>query len=404
MKEHEVVIVEAVRTPFSRFDGAMRDIPSVRLGAMVIKEVIQRTGILPEEIEETYYGSCIPAEVALEFDVPGRQATLLAGMPPEAYSFSLDRACCSSMTTLRLGYRSIKSGDADVALSVGSENMSRTPFLAKGIRWGNKIGPIQLQDPLFELGYGNSGFNPVAVDAGEVALEYGVDREMQDEWGLLSQERCAECYKKGNIKVGEELMAVEVPQRKGPPIVVTHDESPRETSLEKLAKLPTVYGSPTVTAGNAPPINAGATAILLMSAEKAKEKGLKPLATVVGCKEIAMSPRLIASVPAYAIKKVLNAAKLDLDDMQLIEINEAFAAMPLVSTKILSDGDPKKWRELQEKTNVNGGAVAIGHPVGASGGRITMTMMYELRRRGGGYGVAAVCGGLAQGSATIIKV
>jgi len=404
MAEQQVVIVGAVRTPFSRFDGAMRDLPSIRLGAMVIQEVLSRTGTKPEEVAETYYGTCIPAEVALEFDVPGRQATLLAGLPPESYSFSLDRACCSSMTTLRLAYRSIRSGDADAALSVGSENMSRTPFLARGLRWGNRLGHIRLEDPLFELGYGNSGFNAVSVDAGEVALEYGVDRVMQDQWGLQSQERCAQAYAEGRIAVGEELVAVQVPQKKGESLIVDHDESPRRTSMDLLAKLPTIYGSPTVTPGNAPPMNAGATAILLMSERKAKEKDLLILATIVTSQEIAMEPRQIATVPAYAIHKALDAAALTIGDMKLIEINEAFAAMPLVSTKILSDGDEANWKSLLEKTNVNGGAIAIGHPVGASGGRITMTLMYELRRRGGGYGVAAICGGLAQGAATILKV
>jgi acetyl-CoA C-acetyltransferase len=399
-----IVIVSAVRTPFSKFDSAMADIPSIDLGVMVMKEVIERVKIKPEEVDDISYGSCIPAEVALETDVPARQATLLAGFPADNISVSLDRACCSSLTCLRLGVRAIKAGEAEIAMAVGAENMPRTPHLAPGLRKGTRIGHIKLIDCLFELGYAAKGFNPVAKDAGEVAVEYGVTREMQDAWALGSQEKYAKAYGEGKFKVGEELMPVVIPQKKGDPIVIEKDESPRKTSMEALAKLKTIYGSPTVTAGNAPPISAGASAILMMTSKKAKEKGLKPLATIVTVAASATAPRDIAVIPAYTIQKALKQAGLTLDDMKLIEINEAFAALPLVSTKILANNDEKKWKELQAKTNVNGGAIAIGHPVGASAARITMALAYELKRRGGGYGVAAICGGLAQGEAIIIKV
>jgi acetyl-CoA C-acetyltransferase len=399
-----IVMVSAVRTPFSKFDSAMADIPSIDLGVMVMKEVIERVGIKPEEVDDISYGSCIPAEVALETDVPARQATLLAGFPADNISVSLDRACCSSLTCLRLGVRAIKAGEAEIAMAVGSENMPRTPHLAPGLRKGTRIGHIKLIDCLFELGYTAKGFNPVAKDAGEVALEYGVTREMQDAWALGSQEKYAKAYAEGKFKIGEELMPVVIPQKKGEPIVIEKDESPRKTSMEALAKLKPIYGSPTVTAGNAPPISAGASAILIMTKEKAKQKGLKPLATIVTVAASATAPREIAVIPAYTIQKALKQAGLTLDDMKLIEINEAFAVLPLVATKILANNDEKKWKELQAKTNVNGGAIAIGHPVGASAARITMTLAYELKRRGGGYGVAAICGGLAQGEAVIIKV
>lgn len=403
-KKDDIVIVSAVRTPFSRFDTAMMDIPSIDLGVMVMKEVIQRVGVKPSEVDDIYYGSCIPAEVALETDVPARQATLLAGFPEENISVSLDRACCSSLTALRLGAMSIRAGEAKIAMAVGSENMPRTPHLAPGLRKGIRLGHIKLIDCLFELGYAAKGFNPVARDAGEVAVEYGVTREMQDEWALGSQEKYAKAFAEGKFKVGEELMPVVIPQKKGDPIVIEKDESPRKTSMEALARLKTVYGSPTVTAGNAPPISAGASAILFMTREKAEERGLKPLATIVATVASATAPRGIATIPAYTIEKVLSRAGMTVDQMDMIEINEAFAAMPLVSTKILARGDEKKWKELKAKTNVNGGAIAIGHPVGASAARITMTMAYELRRRGGGHGVAAICGGLAQGEAVVVKV
>ena len=402
--KNDIVIVSAVRTPFSKFDSAMADIPSIDLGVMVMKEVIERVGIKPKEVDDISYGSCIPAEVALETDVPARQATLLAGFPADNISVSLDRACCSSLTCLRLGVRAIKAGEAEIAMAVGSENMPRTPHLAPGLRKGARLGHIKLVDCLFELGYTAKGFNPVAKDAGEVALEYGVTRDMQDAWALGSQEKYAKAYAEGKFKIGEELMPVVIPQKKGEPIVIEKDESPRSTSMEALAKLKTIYGSPTVTAGNAPPISAGASAILFMTAKKAKEKGLKPLATIVTVAASATVPREIAVIPAYTIQKALKQAGLTLDDMKLIEINEAFAVLPLVSTKILANNNENKWKELQAKTNVNGGAISIGHPVGASAARITMTLAYELKRRGGGYGVAAICGGLAQGEAIIIKV
>ncbi|HUH64909.1 MAG TPA: thiolase family protein [Syntrophales bacterium] len=402
--KNDIVIVSAVRTPFSKFDSAMADIPSIDLGIMVMKEVLDRVKIKPEEVDDISYGSCIPAEVALETDVPARQATLLAGFPADNISLTLDRACCSSLTCLRLGVRAIKAGEAEIAMAVGAENMPRTPHLAPGLRTGARLGHIKLIDCLFELGYTAKGFNPVAKDAGEVAVEKGVTREMQDAWALGSQEKYAKAYAEGKFKVGEEIMPVVIPRKKGDPIVIEKDESPRKTSIEALAKLKTIYGSPTVTAGNAPPISAGSSAILFMTTKKAKEKGLKPLATIITTAASATVPREIAVIPAYTIQKALKQAGLKLDDMKLIEINEAFAALPLVATKLLAEGNEKKWKELQAKTNVNGGAIAIGHPVGASAARITMTLAYELKRRGGGYGVAAICGGLAQGEAVILKV
>lgn len=400
----DIVLVSAVRTPFSRFDTAMADIPSIDLGVMVMQEAIRRAGVKPEEVDEVNYGSCIPAEVALETDVPARQATLLAGFPPENISLTLDRACCSSLTTLRLCMLAIRAKEASVALSVGSENMPRTPHLAPGLRQGTRLGHIRLIDCLFELGYTAKGFNPVALDAGEMALENGVTRQMQDAWALRSQTLCAKAYAAGKFRLDEELMPVVIPRKRGAPIVIEKDESPRETTMEALAKLAPIYGSPTITAGNAPPISAGASAILCMSRGEAERRGIAPLATVVCAVATAAPPREIAQIPAYTIRKALQKAGMTIDAMDLIEINEAFAAMPLVSTKILAGGDEGRWKALQERTNVNGGAIAIGHPVGASAGRIAMTLAYELRRRGGGIGVAAICGGLAQGEAVILRV
>jgi acetyl-CoA C-acetyltransferase len=404
MEKIDVVVVSAVRTPFGKFGGTLKDVPSIDLGAMVIREVLKRVNVKGEEVEETYYGSAVPAEVGLETDVPARQATLKAGMPPEAVSITLDRACCSSLAAVRLGHRAIRAGEIQIALGVGAENMSRTPLLAPPeTRWGSRLGNIQLWDGLFALGY--KGFKPVAIDAGEVALEYGVTREDQDRWAYQSQMKYAKAFAEGKFSIGEELMRVEISQKKGSPIVFERDEFPKpDTTLEKLAKLPLVYGSPTVTAGNAPGLDTGASALLIMSETKAKEKGLKPLAKILSMVATATTPRLIAAIPGFTIQKALEKAQLSLDQIDLIEINEAFAAMPLVSAKILANGDLEKKESILARTNVNGGAIALGHPVGASGARILMTLIYELRRRGGGIGVASICGGLAQGDGAVVQV
>lgn len=406
MDNRDVVIVSAVRTPFGRFDGVIREMPSIDLGVMTVKEVLARINLDPQDVDELYYGTCIPAEYAPYLNIPARQITLLAGLPADNLSMTIDRACCSSMTAIRLGYRAIRAAEADVVVACGAENMGNACYLieAKYARWGTRLGHIKTEDILFELGYAKKGFNPVALDSGEVALEYGVSREDQDRWGLRSQERWAQAYEEGKFEIGKELMSIEIPQRKGNPILFDKDEHPRQTTMEKLARLKPIYGSPTVTAGNAPGMNSGASAVIIMSRKKASEMGLKPLATIQAMDWAAGEPKYMATLPARAIEKVLSRVDKGIDDMDLIEINEAFAAVTLVSLKILAGMDEDKWKVLQDKTNVNGGAIAIGHPVGASGARITMTLMYELMRRGGGLGVAAICGGLGQGESLVLEV
>ncbi len=400
----EVVIVSAVRTPFSRFDSAMAEVASVDLAVTVMREAVARVNVMPEEVDEINYGSCMMAELALQTDIPDRQAALLAGFPAETISVTLDRACCSSLTAVRLGLRALLAGEAEICMAVGADNMPRAPHLAPGLRHGRRLGHVHLLDGLFELGYGAKGFAPFAVDAGEVAVAHGVSREMQDAWALMSQERYARARAAGKYTIGEELVELVIPRRRGAPVHIERDESPRSTSLEALAKLTPIYGSPTVTPGNAPPMSAGAGAILFMTRRQADKRGLTPLAVIRGSVAMATDPREIAVIPALTIRKVLERAGVHLGDIDLIEINEAFAAMPLVSLKILAEGDERLLSALHEKTNVNGGAIAIGHPVGASASRITMHLAYELRRRGGGLGVAAICGGLGQGEAIVLEV
>jgi acetyl-CoA C-acetyltransferase len=400
----DIVIVEGVRTPFSLFGGPLRDVPSIELGACVMKEIVKRSGLKGNQIDEIFYGMTLMAEAALYNNVCARQAALLAGLPTEQVSLTIDRACCSSMTCAILAFRTIGSGEGNVIMAVGAENMSHCPQIAPPeIRWGQRMGPIVFRDCISPVGHPN--FPPEAKNAGDVAVQYGISREEQDEWAYRSQMKYQEAKKAGKFRIGEELTAVEVPQKKGPPLIFSEDAFPKpDTTLEKLAKLRTIYESPTVTPGNAPGLDTGAAALLMMSEEKAKEMGLKPLARLVATASVCTDPTMLAVNPGYAIKKVLSRVGMTVDQIDLFEINEAFAAVPLVSSKILGDGDDARVKRIRERLNVNGGAIAIGHPVGASGARIIMTLMYELRRRGGGYGAAAICGGLSQGDAVLIKV
>jgi acetyl-CoA C-acetyltransferase len=421
MDKKDMVVVSAVRTPFSRFGGALRDVPSIILGARVMAEAVSRVHLKGDDVDEVYYGTCQPSETCLENDVPDRQAVLEAGFPSSTLSMTLDRACTASLTAVRLAMWSMRLGRTQTCLAVGSENMSRIPFTLPGLRWqGNRLGNLEVYDNMYMLGYKGwnaisrkraeieldfNGWNPVAVDTGEVAVEYGITREEQDEYAYQSQMKYAEAFNAGKYKVGEELMSLTFNKRKGPPVVFDKDEGPRpDTTLEKLAKLPTIYGNPTVTAGNAPGLDAGASALVLMTREEAERRDLKPLATVLSVEGVADEPRYMARVPGPAMKKALDVAGMSVDQMDLIEINEAFAVMPLLSTLVLADGDEEKLKTMRGKLNVDGGAIAIGHPVGASGARILMHLIYELRRRGGGYGSCSICGGLAQGEAAVIRV
>jgi acetyl-CoA C-acetyltransferase len=397
----DIVIVSGVRTPFSKFGGALKEIHSTDLGVMVIKESLNRAGLKGEDLDEVYYGMCDQAEAALYDNVNARQAILRAGLPDKVVSLTIDRACCSSLCAVQLGRRAILLDEADTCMAVGAENMSNTPLLINGHRWGQGMKPLLVQDYLNPITYRE--YTPLGRDAGEIAMEHGISRDEQDAWALGSHQKWAAADKAGLFN--DELVSVELLSKKGTPVMFIKDELPRpDTTMEALAKLKTIYGSPTVTAGNAPGLDAGATAVIIMRRSKAEKMGIKPLATILSVASGAGEPRRMAELPAKVIGKALERASLKIDDMKIIEINEAFAAVTLVSTKMLAGSDETKWREMLKKTNPNGGAIAIGHPVGASGGRILMTMMYELKRRGGGYGVCGICGGLAQGDAVVLRV
>ncbi|KJS15744.1 MAG: acetyl-CoA acetyltransferase [Peptococcaceae bacterium BRH_c4b] len=399
----EVVVVSAVRTPFGKFGGSLKDFDCYDLGAVVMREVLQRVNVPGNAVGEIYWGVGDTAACKDVYTpVAARQSLLKAGLPPETTSCTLDKACVSGMTAVQLGFRAIRYGEIDAAIGGGATTFSQEPLIVRNLRWnGFRMGEMVMEDPLFRLGY--KDYNPVAVDAGEVAVEHGITRQEQDEWALRSHRLYGSALERNLISA--EILPLEINVKGNTARQLTQDEQYRpDVTLEKLARLPTIYGSPTVTAGNAPGLNDGAAAILIMSKERAQSLGLTPLATIVSMVNSGAKPRLIAEVPAYAIQKALQQSGLTLDQMNLLEINEAFAAMPLVSTKILGSGNQKLVSELRDKVNVNGGAVAVGHANTASGARILMTLIYELRRRGGGYGAAAICGGLAQGDATIVKV
>jgi len=397
----KVVIVSAVRTPFDKFGGIMREISSIELGKEVLQNVVERVNFPKEKVEYIFYGTTIHAEIAPFINVPVRQALLKAGFPSSTLSLTIDRACCSSMAALTEAYREIQSGEIDVAIAAGAENLSNVPHLVTGLRWGKKLGDFNLYD--VDQGFSYPGWGPVSVDTDNVAKRHGVTREEMDLWSLRSHQYYQKAYEAGKFR--DEVIPYTVHNPKGKDTVVEADQSPRpDTTYGKLSALKSVYGTETITAGNAPGMNSGASAILLMTEEKALEYGLEVLGYVRDCTAVASEAENIPIVPALAINKLLARNGMKVEDLDLIEINEAFAAMPLVSTKIVANGDEKILERLRSITNVNGGAVAIGHPMGATGLRLIMTLMYEMRRRGGGVGIACLCGGLAQGDGVLLEV
>lgn len=400
MIDKKVVIVSALRTPFDKYGGVMKDIRSIDLGTEVIRQVVERVDFPKDKVDYIFYGTTIHAEIAPDVNVPVRQALLHAGFPSSTLSLTVDRACCSSMAAFIEGIREIQAGEAEVVIAAGAENLSHVPHLVEGLRWGKKLGDYKIYD--VNAGFTYPGFGPVSVDTDNVAKREGVTREEMDMWSARSQNLYQEANKANRF--ADEIVPYTVHTKKGD-IVVTEDQGPRpDTTYEKLASLKPVYGTQAITAGNSPGLNVGASAILLMTEEKAKEYGLKPLAYIKDATAVASDYENIPVVPALAIEKLLTRNNMKPEDLDLIEINEAFAAMPLVSTKLVAKGDPELTQKLRDITNVNGGAIAVGHPMGATGARLIMTLMYELRRRGGGVGIACLCGGLAQGDGVMIEV
>ena len=394
-KMSQTVIVGFARTPFGRFQGSLREIPAVELGAAALRGALDRAGVSGEHVDNVLLGMVIQAGAG---QIPSRQATIKAGLPPEVPSDTVNKVCASSLRAVNLGDLLIRSGEAEIVAAGGMENMSAVPYLLPRARDGLRMGDAPVIDGMIRDGLWCPFHNVhMGVHGGRIpASEYGITREAMDIWALRSQQRAVAAMDRGLFD--EEIVPVSVPQRKGEPLLVERDELPRrDSNLEKLAGLPPAFEPDgLITAGNAPPISDGATALVLASADRAREWGLKPLAEILSFGCASLEPQYIATVPHAAAVLALQKAGLAAEQMDLIEVNEAFAAVPLTCIKLGG------WDE--DKVNVNGGAVALGHPIGASGARILMTLVAELRRRGGGYGLAAICSGAAQGEATVIRV
>jgi acetyl-CoA C-acetyltransferase len=401
---NEVGVISAVRSPFGKFGGTLKDLSLPELGGQVVAEAIRRARVDPADVEEVATGVNLPgADRSI-----ARQVLIEAGIPTNRVAYTVDRACCSSMAAISMASRAIRLGDTKVAVAGGTENMSRVPYFLTAQRWGHALGDVVLKDQLV-IADPMTG-RPRAVQVGEEAAEYGITRAEQDAWAVRSHENYLRARDDG--KFADEIMPISVPQPKGEPVLFSEDESVRPgTTIEKLAALPTIYGSTTVTAGNAPGLSSGASAMLLMSPAEVERRGTEPLAMLIGWAMASGHPDRIASIPAESARLVLNQVGMTIDDMDLVEINEAFAAVPLVSTLVLGGGDLDKAEAIRSKTNVNGGAVAIGHPTGATGARLVMTLIYELRRRRKAagesrpyYGVATICGGIGEAEAIVVKV
>lgn len=389
----KAVILGAARTPFGKFGGALAPMNATDLGGIAIREAIDRSGIEDREIEHSIFGIVVQAGVG---QIPSRQANAKAGLPFSLTTETLNQVCASGLRSATLAETLIRAGDHSVVLAGGMESMSNAPYLMPKARWGARMGDTKMVDSMVHDGlYDSFEDSQMLTFGSRVAKELGISREAQDEWAFRSHSRASAATENGTF--AEEMIGVKVPGRKGQTTFVDSDEPIRHNAeLEKMRSLKPLEEGGTVTAGNAPGVNDGAGALVLASESYAKRKGLEPLGTIVAHAKVAEDPPYLLTVPGNAGKKVLEKADWSASDLDLVEINEAFASVAVHSTDILGV-DP-------EIVNVNGGAVALGHPIGASGARILMTLCYELKRRGGGKGLAAICSGGGQGDAVLVEV
>lgn len=389
----EVVIASAVRTAIGTFGGALKDVPAVDLGAIVIKEAVNRAGIKPELVNEVVMGNVIQAGLGQNV---ARQAAVKAGLPIEIPAMTLNMVCGSGLRSVALAAQMIKAGDCDVVVAGGMENMSRAPYALETTRWGQRMGDGKLVDTMIKDALSDAFNNyHMGVTAENIVKEWGLTREELDEFSLNSQLKAEKAIKEGKFK--DEIVPVMVPQRKGEPKVFDTDEGPRfGSTMEGLARLkPCFIKDGKVTAGNSSGINDGAAAFVVMSAEKATELGVTPLATIVSYGHKGLDPAIMGYGPFHATKAAMENANLTVEDMDLIEANEAFAAQSIAVAKDLHFD--------MSKVNVNGGAVALGHPVGASGARILVTLLHEMQRRDAKKGLATLCIGGGMGTAMIVE-
>ncbi|WP_346889322.1 acetyl-CoA C-acetyltransferase [Clostridium sp. UBA1056] len=389
----EVVIVSAARTAVGSFGGSLSKLSAAEIGAVAAKEAIKRAGIDPAIIDEAIIGNVLSAGLGQNV---GRQVALKAGLKEESTAISINKVCGSGIKAVTLAAQAIKSGDADIILCGGTESMSNAPYVLPTSRWGQRMGDGTMVDTMIKDGLWDA-FNDyhMGVTAENIAEKWGLTREMQDEFALSSQLKAEKAVKEGRFK--DEIVPVEIPQRKGDPIVFDTDEFPKfGSTIEKLGKLkPAFKKGGTVTAGNASGINDGAAMFIVMSKEKAEQLGVKYLATIKSYASAGLDPQIMGYGPFESTRKALSKAGLTVEDLDLIEANEAFAAQSLAVAKDLKFD--------MNKVNVNGGAIAIGHPVGASGARILTTLIYEMIKRDDKKGLATLCIGGGQGIAIVIE-
>ncbi|MBC2722285.1 acetyl-CoA C-acetyltransferase [Desulfosporosinus sp.] len=389
----EVVIVSAVRTPVGSFLGALGQISAADLGAIVIKEAIIRAGITPDQVDEVIMGNVIQAGLGQN---TARQASLKAGIPQEVPSWTLNKVCGSGIKSVVCAAQAIIAEDADIVVAGGMENMSLAPYALPKARTGYRMGNSNIIDTMINDGLTDAMNNiHMGITAENIAEQFGFSREEQDRYSVSSQNRAEAAIKAGKFE--EEIVSVSIPQRKGDSVVVSQDEFPRfGATYEALAKLKGAFKKDgTVTAGNASGINDGAAAVVVMSKEKAVELGLTPLATITSWGSAGVDPLVMGTGPIPASRKALEKAGLKIEDIDIVEANEAFAAQTLSVAKGLQLD--------MAKTNVNGGAIAIGHPVGASGTRILVTLLHEMKRKNAHRGLATLCIGGGQGIALILE-
>ncbi|MER2029812.1 MAG: acetyl-CoA C-acetyltransferase [Solibacillus sp.] len=390
------VILDGARTPFGKFGGALSSLTASDLGGIAIKEALAKANVEADAVNEVIIGTVLQAG---QGQIPSRQAATKAGIPWNVKTETINKVCASGMRSVTLADQLIRLGDEEVIVAGGMESMTNAPYYMPKGRFGLRMGDASLVDGMIYDGL-SCAFHPKQVHMGiygnDTASKFEVSREQQDAWAVRSHEKALAAIDSG--KFAEEIVAVEIPQRKGDPLRIETDEAPRAgTTLETLTKLKSAFSSDgTITAGNAPGVNDGACALVLMSEEKAQQENRQPLATILAHAEVGVAPQDFPQTPGLVINELLKKPGKTLADIDLIEINEAFAAVALVSNQI-SGLD-------ESKVNVNGGAVALGHPIGASGARIILTLAYELKRRGGGLGIAAICSGGGQGDAVLIEV
>lgn len=390
----KTVIISGVRTPFGKFGGGLSTLTASQLGGIAIKEALVRAGIEGSQVDEVIMGNVLQAG---QGQIPSRQAARHAGLPWEVKTETINKVCASGLRSVTLADQIIRLGEEEIIVAGGMESMSNAPYILPKARWGLRMGDGELKDTMISDGLSCS-FTGVHMGTygNSTAEDLEITREEQDSWAYESHQKAIKAIDGGIL--AEEIISVKVPVRKGEPITIEHDEAPRkDTSAGKLAKLgPAFNNEGTITAGNAPGVNDGAGALVLMSEERAEKEGKTPFAYILAHAEVAVEAKDFPKTPGLVINELLKKTGKSIEEIDLFEVNEAFAAVALASGKI-ANIEPGK-------VNVNGGAVALGHPIGASGARIIITLMHELKRRGGGLGIAAICSGGGQGDAILIEV